>query len=413
MKPALLSAKTTKVAGICDKIILFSIYAVVFFLPISKGIIETFSSIAIVFFIIKKLIEKKDIAGNLNINLAVMAYTIICFISIFISSNPAISFRSFWGKIMQDVAFFFVVVGTLNTERRLKNTAYILFASSLLIGIDGIYQHFTLKEFIRHRRAAFPDRISSAFITPNDFACYLVTVIPFTLSLFFVKFRFKIFRLFIAALFILLLSCLILTVSRGAWIAFIVLALFMSVWLIPLRLLLLLLVPAIIGSLTFFPSIVKERLSNFFIFLDNSGIDRKIIWEAAWKMFMSRPWLGLGLGTFMFNFDKFVIKNYPYGPSYAHNCYLQMGSEIGIIGLVSFLSILGLFFYRGIKKLNHGQKTFFWYVLMGSLAAILGYSVHMGVDTFLYSVDLGLLFWLILGMGVAAGENVICAPKSN
>ncbi len=407
-----MNPKITKIVNICDKIIIFSIYAVVFFLPISKAIIETFSCIAIVFFIIKKLIERKNIAENSYINLAIITYAIICFLSIFISSNPAISLRSFLGKIMQNVVFFFVIADTLNTERRLKDALYILFASSLLIGIDGIYQHFTLKEFIRNRLAAFTNRISASFITPNDFACYLVTVIPFTLSIFFIKFRFKLFRFFIAALFMLLFTCLILTVSRGAWIAFMALALFMSIWLIPLRIVFLFLVPCIIGSLTFFPSIVKERLNNFFVFLDNSGIDRKMIWQAAWKMFISKPWLGLGLGTFMFNFEKFVVKGYPYGPPYAHNCYLQMAAEIGIIGLASFLSILGLFFYNGIKKINSGQKTFFWYVLLGSLAAVLGYCVHMGVDTFLYSVDLGLLFWLILGIGVAAAEKLAPAqPK--
>ena len=41
-----------------------------------------------------------------------------------------------------------------------------------------------------------------------------------------------------------------------------------------------------------------------------------------------------------------------------------------------------------------------------SLAGILGYCAQMGVDTILYSLDLGMLFWLVLGMGVAAMRNM-------
>jgi len=400
-----MNLERTKIINICDKITLFSIYAVVFFLPISKAIIESFSSIAIVFFIVKKFIQREDIPKS-RLNLAIIVYAIICFFSIFISSNPAISFRSFLGKILQHVIFFFVVTDTLNSERRFKNLIYILFFSSAVLGIDGIYQYFTHKDFIRNRPTIFTNRIYASFSTPNDFGCYLVVVIPFTLSIFFTKFRFKFFRYLSVALFILLFICLILTVSRGAWFAFMASALFMSAWLASLGKFLLFLGLFITVSLTFFPPLVKERLTKLFVFLDNSGIDRKIIWGTAWKMFISKPWLGLGLGTFMFNFEKFVIKDYLYGPPYAHNCYLQIASEIGIIGLVSFLSILVFFFYNGIKIISKGQTTFSWYVLLGSLTAALGYCVQMGVDTFLYSVDLGILFWLILGIGMAAASKI-------
>ena len=156
----------------------------------------------------------------------------------------------------------------------------------------------------------------------------------------------------------------------------------------------------------FYPLYLKERLRDFFVFTDTSSIDRKIIWQTGWKMFMSKPWIGVGLGTFMFNFKRFVVEKYPYGVPYANNCYLQMASEIGIIGLLAFLFIIGLFFYHGLKFLRSKERDFFWYALLASQAAILGYCVQMGVDTILYSLDLGMLFWLVLGIGVAAMKNL-------
>ena len=108
----------------------------------------------------------------------------------------------------------------------------------------------------------------------------------------------------------------------------------------------------------------------------------------------------------MHNFNKFVAPGYRYGIPYAHNCYLQMSCEIGIIGLASFLLILTLFFYEGIKTINTQQKTFSWYVLLASLTAVLGFCVQMAVDTIFYSLDFGILFWILFGLAVSA-VNII------
>lgn len=393
-----------KIINACDKIILFSVYAIAFFLPISKAIIESFSILAIACFIVKKILQRESIP-NTHISFAIFAYLTVCFVSIFLSSNFKITFRSFFNKTVQNALFFFVVVDALNEKNRLRNIIYILLASSALLGIDGIYQYFTHKDFIRNRPDFMLPRIYATFPSPSDFGCYLITLIPFALVNFFVKLRFKIYRILFVCLFVLLFSCLTLTVSRGAWFGFIASILFMSIWMRFLALFFVILGIIIIVIHPFLNQYIKVRLGDFFIFLDRSSLDRMVMWDAAWKMFMSRPWLGVGLGTFMFNFRKFVDPGFPY-IAYAHNCYLQMVAEIGIIGLLSFLSIIILLLYHGIITLNSKQKTFSWYVLLASIAGILGYCIQMLVDTNFYSLDLGMLFWLLLGLGVAAIRNI-------
>jgi len=396
----------SKITNILDKIILFSIYAAAYFLPISKAIIEIVSTLAIVCFILKKLLERKPITKN-RINYAIFIYLAICFISIFMSVNFKISFRTFVGKVLQDTLFFFVIVNTLNSKSRVKNTMYIFLISSLLLGIDGIYQYFTHKDFIRNRPFFGIPRIHATFASANDYGCYLASVIPFTLVCFFDKLNFKkIIRYLFACLFVILFVCLMLTVSRGAWFALISSALFISIWIRSLGAFFFILGIFVIMAHQFFYPVLRQRLTEFFVFKDVSSLDRIRIWDAALKMFMSRPLLGLGLGTFMFNFSKFVVKDYAYGAPYAHNCYLQMASETGIVGLVSFLSILVLFFVYGIESVINKQRTFFWYILLASLASVLGYCIVMAVDTNFYSLDLGILFWILLGLGVSAMNNI-------
>ncbi|MDD2690031.1 MAG: O-antigen ligase family protein [Candidatus Omnitrophica bacterium] len=396
----------TKLINFCDRAILFSIYGIAFYLPISKAIIEICSSIAIFCYIIKKIVQRDGITKT-KINYAILIYLAICFISIFSSVNIKISFQSFLGKVLQNIALFFAVADTLNSDRRIKNFIYISFLSYLLLGVDGMYQYFTHKEFIRNRPYFEIPRIHATFSSANDYGCYLATAIPFTLSCFFARNNFKkLLRFAFAVLFLLLLTCLMLTVSRGAWFALMVSALFMSIWIRALGIVFLLFGIVIIIAHQFFFPYLKERLQNLFVFFDPSSIDRKMIWQAAWKMIMASPLIGLGLGTFMFNFEKFVVKGYPYSIPYAHNCYLQIAAETGIIGLFSFLSILILFFYYGIRAINTRKKSFSWYILLSSLAAVLSYAVQIGVDTFFYSLDLGTLFWLLLALGAATMKNI-------
>jgi putative inorganic carbon (HCO3(-)) transporter len=206
----------------------------------------------------------------------------------------------------------------------------------------------------------------------------------------------------IFGLLLLLFVCLMLTISRGGWFSFISSLLFMSIWLKALGAVIIILVISIIFTREMYYDYLKERLNSFFSFLDGSSIDRNRIWEAAWKMFLARPLLGLGLGTFMFNFPFFISAGYKYTTPYAHNCYLQMAAETGVFGLLSFMTLVAVFLTFGIDALNTSRRDFSWYILLASLAAAIGYLVQMTVDTIFYSLDLGILFWLVLGIGISA-----------
>ncbi|MBL7198377.1 MAG: hypothetical protein ISS47_09810 [Candidatus Omnitrophica bacterium] len=86
--------------------------------------------------------------------------------------------------------------------------------------------------------------------------------------------------------------------------------------------------------------------------------------------------------------------------TYAHNCYLQMLAEIGIIGLASFLWIIGRLFKSSIRSFKKSRDL----LLLGLLAGIIAFLVHSFFDTNLYSLQLSVLFWAMLGLTVARIE---------
>jgi len=104
---------------------------------------------------------------------------------------------------------------------------------------------------------------------------------------------------------------------------------------------------------------------------------------------------GCGLNTY-----SEVAKNYKSfegGGIYPHNSYLQKAAEIGLLGIFAFIGILFIFFKTALRYLN--QKRDF--LVLGLLSGILAFLVHAFFDTHLYSLQLVVLFWYMLGLTIA------------
>jgi len=105
-------------------------------------------------------------------------------------------------------------------------------------------------------------------------------------------------------------------------------------------------------------------------------------------MFMESPLLGKGLGSFaklVHGYQRRVM------PQYAHNCYLQILAETGLIGFVSFIWFLGKIIVRGYKRLKERFDGLFFGLFFGLLVFL----VHSFFDTQLFTVRLSILFWLL------------------
>lgn len=159
------------------------------------------------------------------------------------------------------------------------------------------------------------------------------------------------------------------------------------------------------------PDMAKFRITHFFDFTDGgaSGI-RYVLWSMAGKMFADRPFIGQGLGTFMYNFEKFKPADYPMreeGISYAHNCFLQIAAETGLLGLLSFVCMITLLFFISVKTLKSIRNNHPYYQpLCGLVMGIFAYLVSSFFDTNIYSLQLAVLFWYLLGLAVAANRVI-------
>ena len=82
--------------------------------------------------------------------------------------------------------------------------------------------------------------------------------------------------------------------------------------------------------------------------LEQGGSGRPVFWKNAVSIIRSSPICGTGLNTYLR-----VIKRNPDQKTwwYAHNCYLQLAAETGLLGLACFLWMLFVLLRHGFKLL--------------------------------------------------------------
>ncbi len=84
------------------------------------------------------------------------------------------------------------------------------------------------------------------------------------------------------------------------------------------------------------PNIIANRIQN--LFANENAVQRTIFFEDGIELFSKSPIVGRGLGGF--ENGVYSVQDFHYETKYAHNHYIQVLSDLGIIGFILFISIL-------------------------------------------------------------------------
>jgi putative inorganic carbon (hco3(-)) transporter len=213
------------------------------------------------------------------------------------------------------------------------------------------------------------------------------------------------------------------SLSRGAWmgfaLAFVVITAFRSRRALILFVLLAIVLAGtlILGSLNILPSGITDRIADLPTFFgldlfdpravlltnENFGIvDRMAHWFAAWNMFSSNPWLGVGIGNYGVVYPLFGLREWPFSLGHAHNFYLNMLAETGIVGFSMYCVMVGSTFVVAWVAARRARGM--WRALaLGILGALLALAAHNFFDD-LYVHGMNIQFALLLGMAARLGQ---------
>jgi O-antigen ligase len=138
-------------------------------------------------------------------------------------------------------------------------------------------------------------------------------------------------------------------------------------------------------------------------------------WSCAIAMFEQRPIFGYGPGTYAFEYAPFqepenlTIISTNFGDmGNAHSEYLAALSEMGVMGLVSFIGIVVAIFFSMITLYNKLplSETKNRVLVMGMIAATTTYFVHAFLNNFLDTDKAAVPIWAMCAMVIVMGMQL-------
>jgi len=145
-------------------------------------------------------------------------------------------------------------------------------------------------------------------------------------------------------------------------------------------------------------------------------VQRMAIWEAAGGMFTDNPLLGVGAGNFDRAYPTYALPNWPQAPGHAHNLYLNLLAELGLVGFAAYLVLLAtlLVGQLGVALRTAGSATRVANPLvagyaLASVGLVLLLVVHHVFDN-LYVHGIGVQIGLLLGLALGAGRAAASVP---
>lgn len=133
--------------------------------------------------------------------------------------------------------------------------------------------------------------------------------------------------------------------------------------------------------------------------LKNSWLYRLSVAGESLKILYHFPFFGCGLGTYYFISSKFVTAAADtYVWDHAHNDYVELLAETGVVGFLLFMAILGSIFYLAWKGYTRSRSHWVRSLLLQAAVSIFGLGILEGTDFHLKIPSLALLFILQLAI---------------
>ena len=138
-----------------------------------------------------------------------------------------------------------------------------------------------------------------------------------------------------------------------------------------------------------------------------SSLERDIrpqLWAVGWREFLDAPWLGHGYGREILapSFLPLTPVGVDHPPlTHAHNIFLNVALQLGVVGLAVFLVLLALLAREYAGFLTHPAVAPLG--VMG-FALLSGFIVKNQTDDFLHRHN-ALVFWAVTGMLIGLGRG--------
>jgi O-antigen ligase len=328
------------------------------------------------------------------------------------------------------LVYFSATLVFVDTPHRLHVMVRTIMIFGFCLAVFGLTQSFTSPTKVYWMRELNQSTAFGPFINRHHFAGYMELTIALPLGLLFagsVDKEKRLLYIFIAGL---MGVALVMTASRGGIISLVAEVMFFvvvtAIWrkhsddrhrrysrlkAVGLRLGLgaVLLVSLFIGVLTLGGEMSINRLIVDSVNTNDPTTGRAHFWSVTLQIIKAHPLIGTGLGAFGVVYTKFDSRNGLFRLEQAHNDYLQVLSDGGIIGAALALAFVGLLFYRAFVRAG-SRDDFRRGVALASAGGCFAVLVHSFFDFTLHTTSNALLFLVLAALATLNGR-VEDAPR--
>jgi tetratricopeptide (TPR) repeat protein/O-antigen ligase len=389
------------------------------------------------------------------LHLTILVFGLVTILATAVSITPAISF---WGSYFRKaglltlicwILFFLIVAQQIRTRTQLLRAVYTLLLSSGIVSLLGILQCLFPDIMLKVIHVKYTGRVFSTVGNPLFLSSFLAMVIPLNLALIVYSWSKRKegnnARILISLVILLALQfwCLWLAQYSITILLYIIATIIFIILLgiVKRKRLILgigaasLLVLVIIAGLLMVPLLLQspkietagtEDLESVPI-SEDIGLKtlgwRVQYWRSAADIVLESPevpfsndslhdfrrLIGYGPETFIITFQLFfpekLKSEYTYRSELVdrpHNHYLYLATTIGLLGLMSFLSILAMFFYLCFRYLRRATTDIYKLLLIAMMAGMVQYMADIFFNP--STIPPELVLWLMLAMAPVIGR---------
>jgi len=341
--------------------------------------LKLFTILLVVIWIIKILNNNEYSFKKSRLNFPIFLFILLMSVSLLRSQSFMVSLNDYI-IFLHYFFIYFLIINNINDKLQFNSLIKIFFITSLIIAIYALIQYYGFDPYLKELSV-----IASTIGQKNWVSNYLALIFPIIFSYFLLE-NIKKNKLYYYLLLSIIYATLMICQSRGIWISIsltVILAIYIIFKFNLLKIfqenkkwLSLLLITFLIITIIYSTNnplnksaiTVPQRALSTFDVQDPSINTRILIWKNTLQMIKDNPLLGSGIGTFKINYLNYQSNYLQKNPNYikyvanakeSHNEYLQIGAEMGLLGLGIFIFIILTFYILTINFTKNKSNNVF------------------------------------------------------
>lgn len=329
-----------------------------------------FSALFLSSFFVAEIVRKDLYSIKLNLpDIALLAFYAYSFIRLFTTSHISVDSFSFISQTFLLLIYFVLRRFIASQQNNQRFTMYILLGLFVLCGVQiviGFAQYFGFLQKMTHGFI-----MGGTFGNPGVMANYIVSLLPFSL-LFALSKQPKYIRATAIVLSALILVILPFTQARTAWVAALVGIVLVAVIQRVLPFERVVPLPNNTFKRIAFTAVCISLATVFFVALfhykKDSANGRLFIWQRSVEIIADNPVFGAGYNSFATTYPNYQAEYFKNKPNDTANGYLagdndnafnefvELTTELGIVGLLLFLVFVFLLLRKGFSTTLSAQN---------------------------------------------------------